>query len=69
VKVVLCLLLAGVGQEEVVGVCPEWMEPTELSEPPPPRLTPGSGLSFLKAPSKPATYTFMLKYSINARGV
>lgn len=54
VKVVLCLRLAGVGHEAVVGVWPACCGPSAGEsadvEPPPPD-PPGSGFNFLNAPS------------------
>lgn len=56
VNVVRCLLLAGVGQEAVVGVCPACCGPRagdsaeDAPEDPVP-VPPGSGFNFLNAPS------------------
>lgn len=55
-NVVLCRLLAGVGQEAVVGVCPACWGPSagDRADAPlevPVPFPPGSGFNFLKAPS------------------
>lgn len=58
VKVVLCLRLAGVGHDTVVGVCPAWGNdemPLPGDEMPLPETDDnpllGSGFNFLNAPS------------------
>jgi hypothetical protein len=61
VKVVRCLLRAGVGHEAVVGVCPVcWGPPGDTV----PRLllpvVVGSGLSFLNAPSGKSDITHFI---------